>query len=108
MPETVAHYTEKLQDAACVEKIYCANCSHCKLVTAPGGSTDQFYLRVRCDAGKWRKRLGEEKFYKYFSIMRRSIEYCDSYEEMGSPEEFMKELRKSLPVRDETYEVYTD
>ncbi|MDR1747935.1 MAG: hypothetical protein LBR47_02630 [Spirochaetaceae bacterium] len=108
MPGTAEQDTQKIQDNACAEKIYCANCSHCKLVTAPGGSTDQFYLRVRCNAGKWRKKLGEEKFYKYFSIMRRSIEYCDRYEEMGAPEEFMKELRRSLPVRDETYDMYTD
>ena len=42
------------------DKIYCANCIHCKVVTSPSGSADQFYLRVRCDAGKWRKKLGEE------------------------------------------------
>ncbi|MEW5816152.1 MAG: hypothetical protein AB1798_12255, partial [Spirochaetota bacterium] len=53
------------------DKIYCANCIHCKLVRTPRGNGDQYYLRVRCDAGKWRKKLGEEKIYKYFTVARR-------------------------------------
>jgi len=48
-------------------KIYCANCIHCKLVPSPAGG-GRYYLRVRCEAGKWRKKLGEEKIYKYFTV----------------------------------------
>ena len=93
--------TEKVLDldTQSENKIYCANCIHCKIVTSPAESTDQFYLRVRCDAGKWKKKLGEEKIHKYFTVSRRSIDFCDSYEDMGEPEEFMRDLRKNLPSR---------
>ena len=33
------------------DKIYCANCTHCKLVRVAAGNGSQYYLRVRCDAG---------------------------------------------------------
>jgi hypothetical protein len=85
-------------------KIYCANCSHCKLVPTPGNVTGQFYLRVRCDAGKWTKKLGGEKQYKYFTVTRRSIDCCDSYEPMGDADEFIHDLKKTLPIRDELYD----
>lgn len=85
-------------------KIFCANCIHCKLVPSAAEKAGQFYLRVRCDAGKWKKKLGEEKLYKYFTVTRRAIESCDSYEEMGEPTEYIRELRKTLPIRDEIYE----
>ena len=86
-----------LQDASnhtcSTEKIYCANCIHCKLVTSPAESSDEVYLRVRCDAGKWKKKLGEEKLHKYFTVSRRSIDYCDMYDDMGDSEEFLKDLQ---------------
>jgi hypothetical protein len=73
------------------------------LVPAPAEAEGSYRLRVRCDAGKWRKRLGEEKIYKYFTVARRSIESCDSYEDMGEATEFIKDLRKILPTTDEIY-----
>ena len=85
------------------DKIYCANCVHCKLVRVPRGDGGQYELRVRCDAGKWRKKLGEEKVYKYFSVVRRTLDQCESYEPMGEAEVFLKELRKTLPIKDEIY-----
>ncbi len=85
-------------------KIYCANCIHCKLVSAPADHTGQFYLRVRCAAGKWKKKLGGEKQYKYFTVTRRSIDCCDAYEPMGDADEFISDLRRNLPIRDEIYE----
>lgn len=85
-------------------KIYCANCIHCKLVSTPANSAGKFYLRVRCDAGKWKKKLGEEKQYKYFTVTRRSIDCCDSYEGMGDADDFISDLRKNLPIRDEIYD----
>lgn len=91
------------EDAVTENKIYCANCIHCKLVPAAGNTTGQFYLRVRCDAGKWKKKLGGEKVYKYFTVTRRSIESCDSYEPMGDADEFISDLKRTLPIRDELY-----
>lgn len=88
-------------DSPGAAKIFCANCLHCRLVPQPAGG-GQYYLRVRCDAGKWRKKLGEEKLYKYFTVARRSIDSCDSYETMGD-DEFIKDLRDTLPAADELY-----
>jgi hypothetical protein len=93
-------------------KIYCANCIHCKLIpakpeTSPGsqeqGSEDRYVLRIRCAAGKWKKKLGEEKLYKYCTIIRRYQDSCDDYEAMGDTREFIRELRKTLSGRDEVY-----
>ena len=83
-------------------KIYCANCIHCKLVRT-FTEDDKYVLRVRCDAGKWRKKLGEEKFYKYFTVARRALDECNTYTPMGESKPFMKELRKTLPIKDEVY-----
>jgi hypothetical protein len=84
-------------------KIYCANCRNCKLVPEPLEDGQRYLLRVRCAAGKWRKKLGDEKFYKYFTVIRRSMEECDAYEPMGDEEEFLQELRRNLPISDEVY-----
>ena len=86
-----------------VGRLFCANCVHCKLVPTPAHGAGRYYLRVRCDAGKWKKKLGEEKIYKYFTVARRAIDCCDSYEDMGDPKEFMRDLKKSLPDKDEIY-----
>ncbi len=84
-------------------KVFCANCIHCKLVPSPAEAEGGYRLRVRCDAGKWRKKLGDEKVYKYFTVARRSIDSCSSYEDMGDAAEFIKDLRKALPTADEIY-----
>jgi hypothetical protein len=86
-------------------RVFCANCIHCKLMPAPADAEGSYRLRVRCDAGKWRKRLGDEKVYKYFTVARRAIERCDSYEDMGDAAEFIKDLRKLLPTTDELYSI---
>ncbi len=83
-------------------KIYCANCVNCKLMRSATDSSN-YVLRVRCAAGKWKKKLGEEKFYKYFTVARRTLAECDSYTPMGECKPFMKELRKTLPIKDEVY-----
>ena len=85
------------------QKIFCANCTHCKVVKVPVGDGGQYYLRVRCDAGMWKKKLGEEKIYKYFTVARRVLDSCEAYEPMGDAQEFLKELKKNLPIRDEIY-----
>jgi len=90
-------------EALSSDKIYCANCVHCKLIKQPLGAASQYQLRVRCDAGRWRKKLGEEKVYKYFTVIRRTLENCDAYEPMGDADLFLKELRRNLPIKDELY-----
>jgi hypothetical protein len=84
-------------------KIYCANCIHCKLIPAKPEGEDRYILRIRCAAGKWKKKLGQEKLYKYSTITRRYLDDCDTYEEMGDTREFIRELKKSLPNKDEIY-----
>jgi hypothetical protein len=84
-------------------KIYCANCIHCKLIPAMPERDDRYFLRIRCAAGKWRKKLGEEKLYKYCTITRRYLDECDAYEEMGDTRDFIRELKKTLPNKDEQY-----
>jgi hypothetical protein len=53
--------------------------------------------------GMWKKRSGGEKIYKYFTIVRRTMESCKYYDTMGDEKTFIKELRKSLPIKDEIY-----
>jgi hypothetical protein len=89
-------------------KIYCANCIHCKLIPAKSDREERYVLRIRCAAGKWKKKLGEEKMYKYCTITRRYLDSCDAYEEMGDTREFIRELRKNLPNRDEFYSLFDD
>lgn len=85
-------------------KIYCANCASCVLIKEKTGlNKDQYVLRIRCLQKKWRKKLGEEKFYKYFTVARRTVEECDLYEPMGELKTYLKDLRKSLPIKDEIY-----
>lgn len=90
-------------DEIFLDRVYCANCIHCKLIKIPVGDGSQYFLRVRCDAGKWKKKLGEEKVYKYFTVARRSLDSCELYEPMGDLKDFLKDLKKSLPIKDEIY-----
>jgi hypothetical protein len=53
--------------------------------------------------GMWKKQSGEEKIYKYFTIVRRVMQQCDYYDPMGDESSFLKELRQSLPIKDEIY-----
>jgi hypothetical protein len=89
-------------------KIYCANCIHCKLIPAKPEGEDRYVLRIRCAAGKWKKKLGQEKMYKYCTITRRYIDSCDAYEEMGDTREFIRELKKTLPAKDEQVGLIAD
>lgn len=98
---------EKEEDHGPVEfsedKIYCANCVHCKVVKVPMGNGSQYQLRVRCAMGKWLKKSGEEKLHKYFTLSRRVLDSCDAYNPMGDSKTFLKELRSILPTKDEVY-----
>ena len=85
-------------------KIHCANCIHCKLVRVKTDD-NHFQQRVRCEAGHWKKKLGEEKMYKYFTVGRRVLDECPSYEPMGDAKPFLKDLKKTLPIKDEEYKL---
>jgi hypothetical protein len=84
-------------------KIYCANCIHCKLIPSRQMDNEHYVLRVRCAAGKWKKKLGNEKFYKYCTITRRYLDSCEAYEDMGDTQHFIRELKKTIPSKDEFY-----
>ena len=98
-PEGESQHPATLQ---ATERVYCANCFHCKVLPYEAGD-GRHYLRVRCSAGRWKKKLGDEKIYKYFTVTRRSVEACPDYVPMGEPVEFIRELRKTLPIKDEAY-----
>ena len=88
------------------QKIYCANCIHCVVVKVPlDDNKGRYVLRVKCKQQKWRKKLGEEKLYKYFTVIRRTMDDCPDYESMGDAKEFLRELRKNLPDSDEVYQL---
>jgi hypothetical protein len=101
-------FIESLEEEFHGGKIYCANCIHCKLIPAMPDGEDRYVLRIRCAAGKWRKKLGEEKMYKYCTVTRRYLDDCDAYEEMGETREFIRDLRKTLPNRDEQYILFQE
>jgi hypothetical protein len=84
-------------------KIYCANCAHCVVFKLPIENTKAYVLRVRCSKGVWKKKSGDEKIYKYFSIVRRIMDTCEFYDAMGDEHSFLKELKRSLPIKDEIY-----
>jgi hypothetical protein len=88
--------------------LYGATCLHGNLIPAKPENDDRYVLRIRCAAGKWKKKLGEEKMYKYFTVTRRYLDFCDSYGEMGDTREFIRELRKTLPNKDEFYVLLPD
>jgi hypothetical protein len=86
------------------DKIHCANCSHCKIIKVyTSQSRKQYVLRVRCEKKLWKKKLGEEKLYKYFTVARRTMDSCSDYAPMGDARVYLKELRKTLPIKDEVY-----
>jgi hypothetical protein len=85
------------------DKIYCANCCNCVLFKKTVGEQGAYVLRVRCRRSIWKKRSGEDKIYKYFTIVRRTMNSCEFYDPMGDEKEYIKELRKCLPIKDEIY-----
>ena len=101
--ETIELYVGEVDDDDIDGRVYCANCIHCVLLKMPTGVELQFVLRVKCSTKKWKKKLGEEKVYKFFTVARRTVESCDFYEPMGELKTYLKDLRKSLPIKDEIY-----
>lgn len=87
------------------ERVYCANCEFCVIVRQYETDQTKYMLRVRCTQNQWRKRSGEEKWYKMFTVGRRVQENCASYSPMGEEGQYMKSLKKGLPVKDEIYTV---
>ena len=87
------------------DKIYCANCAHCRVVRMYESDQDKYILRVRCEKKQWSKRSGEEKLYKYFTVARRLQPNCEHYQEMGELLPYIKNLKKELPIKDEIYTI---
>ena len=86
------------------EKIYCANCANCVVIQKPALVSEQYVLRINCTKDKWKKKIGEIKYYKYFTAARRTMELCNEYQPMGEDEkEYIKDLRRNLPIKDEVY-----
>ncbi len=85
------------------DKVFCANCMHCVVIRETEASKDKYILRVSCKKGKWIKRSGEEKLYKYFTVARRTQINCEEYKSMGDSAEFIKNLKRELPIKDEVY-----
>lgn len=86
------------------EKIYCANCQYCSVIQKPALVSDQYVLRLHCTKDKWKKKIGEVKYYKYFTAARRTVDTCDMYNSIyEDPKDFIKDLRKNLPIKDEVY-----
>jgi hypothetical protein len=85
------------------EKIFCANCSNCLVVSQSDNGSDRYSLRVKCSKKQWNKKSGEEKFHKYFTAARRTMDECEYYEETGDLFPYIKNLRKELPIKDELY-----
>ena len=84
------------------QRIHCANCVHCKLIRDPLGNGLHYRLRVRCEAGHWLTKRGDEKLQKYFTIGRRTVGSCDAYSPMGD-EDYLSQMRASLPKQDEIF-----
>ncbi len=85
------------------EKVYCANCEHCRVTRVFEPDNIKYVLRVRCVKKRWSKRSGEEKQYKYFTVARRVQIDCPDYSSTGDADSFIKNLKRELPVKDEIY-----
>jgi hypothetical protein len=80
--------------------IYCANCLNCKLTRVTVLYGKGYVKRVRCEAGKWKTSAGNEKLHKFFTVVRRTKENCESYIPMGDAESFIENLHTDLPEGD--------
>ena len=94
------------------DKIYCANCLHCKLFHAPPktGKTFQrglYYKRIKCTAGNWFTSKGVEKIRKFYTIARKTVDDCGQYISMSDNgekvEEWIDFLDSQLPSKDIVY-----
>lgn len=82
-------------------KIFCANCYHCKVVKDSNHHGKDIVLKVRCSAGMWKKRVGDDKLYRLDTVEQRRVPDCPHYDPMGECHDFMRELRRSLPQTQE-------
>ncbi len=79
------------------EKIYCANCLHCKAFNRLVAGKKQ--RRVKCKKGHWgTDGEGNTKTYKHNMVLNRKMLHCGDYESMGEhdKESFFKNLRKTI------------
>ena len=82
------------------QKLYCANCLHCKEFTHVSDLTGAKERRVRCAAGQWITPAGKAKTYSLHTVLSRRKERCSHYESMGESDlqEYLATLSDTLPV----------
>ena len=73
--------------------IYCANCFLCKWFKDEYG-----FLRVKCIADQWLTPSGQPKTYSLHTVHRRMMGFCEYYDSMGDPGEYIKDLKVELPT----------
>lgn len=77
------------------QKIYCANCLHCKVFIPPSGDSE---LLVRCIKGQWKNSFDSEDAFPLEKVLSCRMPECAHYEGMGEDdcEEFIAELRATF------------
>jgi len=91
----------RMHETEGTDKIFCANCAHCKVVRDSNHAALDVVLRVRCAAGMWKKRVGVDKLYRLDTVEQRRVPECLHYDPMGECQDFIRELRRSLPQTQE-------
>ena len=85
------------------QKIYCANCLHCKFIREPYKLG--YLQRVTCKKKKWIDKKGNPKRYRYDTVLYRIKASCEEYKNMGDLYPYLKELKNILPEKDKLYYV---
>ena len=82
------------------QKLYCANCLHCKGFSHVSDRTKARERRVRCAAKQWLTPAGNEKTYSLHTVLSRRKDECAHYDSMGEDDlqEFIADLKNNLPV----------
>jgi len=82
------------------QKLYCANCLHCKEFTHVSELTGARERKVKCSAGQWATASGKHKTYSLHTVLSRRKDKCSHYDSMGESDlgEFISTLRETLPV----------
>ena len=89
------------------QKLYCANCLHCKEFSHVSDRTKARERRVRCAAKQWLTPAGNEKTYSLHTVLSRRKDECAHYDSMGEDDlqEFIADRQVVLQVGNELLEV---
>ena len=82
------------------QKLYCANCLHCKEFSHVSELTGARERKVKCVARQWATPAGKQKTYSLHTVLSRRKDKCSHYDSMGESDlgEFISTLRETLPV----------